>query len=295
MEKEAVMRADAGEFPLAVKLRDLADGGNAPEWRWGPELEFAVVLEGRAEFLVGELSAEIREGEGIFVNANSMRAERRAGDGASIVATISFPPGLIADGEGGLVYEKYVAPILSESAPRFVLLSAEEGRSRDILAAAAELIRAYREAEWGYEFKCGNLASEMCRLLSLVLRIRSGESARRPSGGPAEKRMKEMLSFIHERYREDITVEDVAKAANVGKSECFRRFREVVGKSPVAYANEYRLKKSAELLRGSDMSVTEICISCGFSHISYFGKLFRRYYGVSPMRYRKAGRLRDEE
>ena len=98
-----------------------------------------------------------------------------------------------------------------------------------------------------------------------------------------------MLSYIYENYQNETAVEDIARAANISKSECFRCFRTMIGKKPVAFLNEYRLKKALELLSATDMQITEVCLACGFGHISYFGKLFREAYGMSPREYRNQG------
>ncbi|MEE3362686.1 MAG: helix-turn-helix domain-containing protein [Anaerovoracaceae bacterium] len=50
---------------------------------------------------------------------------------------------------------------------------------------------------------------------------------------------------------------------------------------------EYRLEKSTELLTGTDMSVSEIACSCGFSFASYFIKEFREQFGMTPLRFRR--------
>ena len=103
-----------------------------------------------------------------------------------------------------------------------------------------------------------------------------------------------MLSFIYENYQNEISVEDIANAANISKSECFRCFRSMIEKKPIEFLNEYRLKKALELLTAADMPVTEVSLSCGFGHISYFGKLFREVYGMSPREYRNRAAERLE-
>lgn len=68
----------------------------------------------------------------------------------------------------------------------------------------------------------------------------------------------------------------------------------MIEKKPIEFLNEYRLKKALELLTASDMPVTEVSLSCGFGHISYFGKLFREVYGMSPREYRNRAAERLE-
>ena len=57
------------------------------------------------------------------------------------------------------------------------------------------------------------------------------------------------------------------------------------------YLNGYRLRKGVELLRDTEMNISEIAYSCGFSGASYFSELFRRDFGTTPTDYRE--RLRN--
>ena len=51
-----------------------------------------------------------------------------------------------------------------------------------------------------------------------------------------------------------------------------------------------RISKACELLSGTDLSVTDISLSVGYENFSYFHRLFRKYYGMSPAKYRKENR-----
>lgn len=64
-------------------------------------------------------------------------------------------------------------------------------------------------------------------------------------------------------------------------------FRRYLGQSPVDFLNEYRLRFSGHLLRSTELPVTEIALSCGFNHLSYFSKLFTERFGCPPREYRR--------
>jgi AraC-like DNA-binding protein len=103
-----------------------------------------------------------------------------------------------------------------------------------------------------------------------------------------KERAEEILAYIHAHYHEKISVDDIAKKLNLSRSECFRCFKLLTEKSLVEYINEYRLKKAAGLLRETTKTVTEICTECGFENSSYFGKLFKDAFAITPFKYRKA-------
>lgn len=63
-------------------------------------------------------------------------------------------------------------------------------------------------------------------------------------------------------------------------------FKEVTGQSFVAYLNGYRVTKAQGLLASTDKPIAEISLEAGFCTQSYFGMVFRRVTGVTPLAYR---------
>ena len=88
------------------------------------------------------------------------------------------------------------------------------------------------------------------------------------------------------RYFEPLTVGDLALAAGFSRAYFIRAFRRAFGEAPHAYLLTRRLERAAALLRNTDRSVTEICLSVGLSSVGSFSSSFRRIYGASPTDYR---------
>jgi AraC-like DNA-binding protein len=97
----------------------------------------------------------------------------------------------------------------------------------------------------------------------------------------------EVLSFIERHYAESITVDRLSEIAAMSESSLMRAFRKVTGKSPIDYVVGLRVTKAAELLRNTDLTVTEISFRCGFNDSNYFSRQFRKVVGRSPREYRK--------
>ncbi len=57
------------------------------------------------------------------------------------------------------------------------------------------------------------------------------------------------LQYIEQHYQEEMTLETLAKSANVNKSECLRCFKTTLQTTPYKYLMEYRLSKAADLLK----------------------------------------------
>jgi AraC-like DNA-binding protein len=88
------------------------------------------------------------------------------------------------------------------------------------------------------------------------------------------------------RYYEPLGVEDMARAAGLSRAHFGREFRRTFGESPHAYLLTRRLERAAALLRDTDHSVAEICLSVGLRSVGSFTTSFTRTYGVSPTVYR---------
>lgn len=83
------------------------------------------------------------------------------------------------------------------------------------------------------------------------------------------------------------SLEELAKRFYISKSYLSRIFREVTGFSVNEFKNVSRIKKSQQLLLHSDYSITEISNILGFENLTYYERVFKKYSGVTPLKYRK--------
>ncbi|RYG00965.1 MAG: AraC family transcriptional regulator [Chitinophagaceae bacterium] len=84
-----------------------------------------------------------------------------------------------------------------------------------------------------------------------------------------------------------ISVEELARKANLSLSGFKREFTKLYSDSPASYIKTKRLEKSAELLIASSNRVTDIAFECGFNDLANFTKSFHDKYGVTPTEYRQ--------
>jgi two-component system response regulator YesN len=66
-----------------------------------------------------------------------------------------------------------------------------------------------------------------------------------------------------------------------------RLFRKETGVSLSDFILQERMKKAAALLTGTDEAVSQIAVNLGFGNFSYFARMFKRVYGVTPHEFRK--------
>jgi len=100
------------------------------------------------------------------------------------------------------------------------------------------------------------------------------------------QRLRDILAFIEQNYNREISLEDVARTANICKSECCRFFKKHMGITIFDYILYVRIQNSLPLLKKVD-SITEVAAIVGFSSPSYYSQIFKRYMKCTPMEYKK--------
>jgi AraC-like DNA-binding protein len=90
------------------------------------------------------------------------------------------------------------------------------------------------------------------------------------------------------RYFEPLDVAALARAARLSPAHFSREFRRAFGESPHQYLLTRRLERAAALLRTTDRSVADICLTVGLRSVGSFTTSFGRAFGQSPTEYRAA-------
>lgn len=94
--------------------------------------------------------------------------------------------------------------------------------------------------------------------------------------------------LIDARYAEPLDVPALAAAARLSPAHFSREFRRVFGETPHQYLLTRRLERAAALLRSTDRTVAEICMTVGLASVGSFTTSFGRMFGSSPTAYRAA-------
>lgn len=95
------------------------------------------------------------------------------------------------------------------------------------------------------------------------------------------------LAFIHSNYQYDVRINNLADTVNMERTWLYRLFIDEMGQSPKAYLTAYRLKMAKDYLLTSQLTLTEVALTCGFSSSSAFHKHFKKASGITPKAFRE--------
>ncbi len=96
-----------------------------------------------------------------------------------------------------------------------------------------------------------------------------------------------LVEYINENIQSPLSVEDIAQENFVSVSLIYKLFYKNFNTSVKDYINKRRCELALSLLMFSDKSLNDVAFEVGFSSLSYFSKVFKKLYGVSPLKYRQ--------
>ncbi|HIZ78769.1 MAG TPA: AraC family transcriptional regulator [Candidatus Lachnoclostridium stercorigallinarum] len=271
-------------LPLYIRTTELSrfEKGKAP-CHWHDDVEWIHILKGAMNYSVNGRKVALKEGDSLMVNGRQMHYGWAEGKQDCRFICMLFHPSLLGGNE--LLVREYVLPVLENPELEYCYFNRDQSGGQEtgnILRRAAEL---KREKRLDYEIETVGL------IYLLWSRICSEKAVGTKAVSEGEKAdleaQKNMVSFICRYYGEPISLKDIAAAGHVSRSKCCRIFSRYANQSPVEFLNAYRLKAGREMLRRTQKSVTEIATDCGFNHLSYFSKQFRKCFGCTPREYRR--------
>ncbi len=97
-------------------------------------------------------------------------------------------------------------------------------------------------------------------------------------------------SYMENHYNEDIQMEELLSLSYYSRRHFIRLFSDTYGVSPHKYLSRLRIRHAAALLSETSLPMSEIALRCGFNDPNYFGRIFKKYIGISPNNYRTGGK-----
>ena len=118
-----------------------------------------------------------------------------------------------------------------------------------------------------------------------------------PRGMHHDEAILEAQQWLQEHLETPVRMRELAVHLSLSPRSLSRRFRQATGLTPRDYLQNLRMSEARDLLRHSNLPVSDIAWRVGLQDASYFSQLFRRHCGMPPLRYREAvrGKLFDPE
>lgn len=131
------------------------------------------------------------------------------------------------------------------------------------------------------------IIAEIYKIIAILYRYDVIKNPERFFSTDGINKLMPVLEYVHSRYNESISLDEMSGLININKSHFCRLFKKNVNTSFVDYLNFVRISKAENLLLSTEKSISEISELVGFKSGAYFTKIFKRLKSCTPMEYRK--------
>lgn len=253
------------EFPVQMFKQQIRKQGLYCPSHWHEHIEMHYVLKGNGTFYCNHKPFDMEEGSLVIINCNELHEGfSRSKNFEALV----------------IIFE--IGSFSKEVANCNVIFQSIIASDSTINQLMENIYQEDMMKQVGYKMA---MRGKIYELITYLLRNYVAESLSHKENIKRMQNLKRLnlvLQYIQENYSEPISIGKLAELIHLSEYRFCHLFKESLGKSPLNYINEVRLKTAHRLLEQKEMSVSEVASSVGFTDYNNFGRLFRNYYSYAP-------------
>lgn len=271
------------DFPYNTYLCSIPLDFISIKTHWHEEIEIIVIKKGEGTIYVDLTPYSVYAGDIVFITSGQLHSIEQKGTAIMEYENILFKPNLLKSSGQDYCNDAFIqllfsgktkfSPVMNHSCP---YQSELFGLIDKIDALCDSQPYGYQLAVKGYLFQFFYVILTHCE-----------ETNQKYTNQKSVQKIKQILTYLAEHYQHSITIEEIAGHCFYSKSYFMKFFKDTMGMSFIHYLNDYRLDIAAKLLLQTTDNILDIAIRCGFDNLSYFNRLFKKKYGISPGKYRE--------
>lgn len=246
-----------------------------------PSLEMGLCLSGTGRFYFGRKQYDVKQGDVFLVNNGELHIAQSDADDPSRYLFLNFDSALLMAEDPSLLL-----PFSYRSAHFSNLIPSGSALAQAVTPHMLTIEKELRELMPGYKAMA---KSALIQLSGLLLRHYHGglSPSRQLSLAQSMNQTKALAQLVEQRYREPLSLQDIAGELGISVSRASRVFHETTGRRFADYVAMLRVQEAKRLLAGSDKQVAHIGFECGFQSLATFYRSFKESTGASPIHYRQ--------
>lgn len=284
-----------GDFilPFSTYLCSFSNSNTYVPIHWHEEMEITLVTTGSGLHKIDLTPFNIEEGDIILVKPFSLHSIEQIDNKNMIWDTMVFNLNMLNSAltDGCLI--KYFAPIFNNENELPMIIKKNSHGYDEIYDTVKKIFCCYKNKSYCFELELKSL------LFHLFYNIYSNNLVKAKKTSSISKetsnKIKSILQFIHENYNKDLTILEIASKCNFSEYHFMRFFKKYIGMTCIEYINNYRLEIASSLLNKSEKSILDISFEVGFNNVSYFNKLFKKKYSLTPKEFRNTNNNHEEK
>lgn len=254
----------------------------ASELHMHDDIELLYITSGYFRMVSGDRCWKAQKGDVLFVNCRVVH-ETFIEEENTVSAMVQFNPTMFLRGDPS-DFGTTLRRFLNVNDCAVCCFRAEEERTGELVSILNALITEQKEQRRAYE---QYIQAEIYKLMAFLHRYEIITDNSRLEQNEPLRRLLPALHYIDTSYQEELTLEEISRTVNLNPSYFCRLFKKATGSTFTEYLNFVRVCRAELLLCSDSDSISEVSSEVGFSSVSYFNRIFKRYKGCTPSAYKK--------
>lgn len=263
-------------FPYVAEYRE----SDMEMFHWHSYCEITLVQKGRGRYFVNGHEFDMESGDLIVFNNAEPHGWIGGEENMNLLVT-AFQPEFIVD-KLDISGNDYLRPFVERGSNFQNRIGHEDVRADKIREIMQEIYSEARIKEEGYRQM---IRADMFRILMLLIRHYQDETksmAFLKEKNQAMQRLEDAFHYIDLRYKEKLSLEEVASSCHMSTNYFSTYFRKAANMNFSEYVARLRIREAQRLLHTTCMPVTEIAMECGFQNLSNFYRTYHKFFDRSP-------------
>lgn len=269
-------------FPVQKYLTRLASDYPVVTTHWHEEAELTLITKGNCFYQIDLVDYAVKEGDILFIPPLLLHSISLNTSEEIFSETYVFHINFLGGNSTDICSTRYLTPLINQEFSMPCLITPEHPAYASLRRIFGQINSLYSETVPGYELA---LKSLLLQVIFLLLQYSERNSS--SDTGTSSDKLKQVLDYIELHYAETLTVSDLAKLCYFSDYHFMRFFKKHMNMTCVEYINNLRLEKSVELFEQGNSSILDVSLSVGFHNLSYFHKVFKRKYHMTPKAFLK--------
>ncbi len=281
--KENVEHGDF-TFPYIWYYTELPDYYTSFPMHWHEEMEIINVFEGEMEINIDLTNHVIHKGEIAVIKPGELHSFRQYKNTQCKFLSLLFHPGLLYNNLSDSTALRFITPYFENKITGPSIIPPETPGYQEILNNVDRSFEIYDRKQPYYELE---LKEKLFDLLYLILsQCCTANTYQKPLKTSTSRNIKTVIDYIQAHYNTSISISRLAELLNLSEHYFMRYFKAHIGITCIEFINDYRLNMAAKLLSETGKPINEIGTEVGITNISYFNRLFKKKFNVTPKEYR---------
>jgi len=245
--------------------------------------ELYYLFAGERYYLLEDQIYHVVQGDLVFIPPNMVHQTAEGGTGNHERVVIYFTESFLKDVCPERQEREDLLGCFSHDVKAMRVAGSRQACVEDLIRRMLREVRSDRAYAVMYQ------KALLMQLLIFTVRNRHDQKEHyfRPES-PLHRRVHKIVGYIRRNCHHSLSLEAIAKEFYISPYYLSRVFRQVTGLGLVEYINSVRVREAQELLRNSDLTVSEIAGAVGYGSQTHFGRSFKRITGMTALQYRKA-------